>query len=577
MVSYHKKNDIGVVEFNDSDSEVNLLSKENFKQLESIIDSIISNKSGLCALFFTSKKQNVFIAGADIKELAAMRTEEEVSSFCKNGQRLFGKIADLRMPTFTMVDGACVGGGMELALSCDYIFATTNKRVKIGLPEVKLGISPGFGGPHRLREKIGSKRADSLMEKGDLVSAKEAKALGIIDKIISESEKHDHEKFIKFSTRFARSNDIEPRACVERLRAKSRSSNLSREEIEAREIKLVIAKIFQRPAQNALSSYLLVDEYKGHAPFNLSLKRCSVIGAGTMGRGIAYLISLKAGLPVDVTDASKDVLKKAKSYIEDKYKDAFSRGILSDNKARSGTEDIRFGGDVRKDTDIVIESITEDALKKKTLFSHIDRSLRRDCIIATNTSCISIEELSRSLKNTERFIGMHFFNPAYKMKLVEVIPTRFTSKEVLGLTIDFLRSLKRIPLVVKDSPGFLVNRMILPYLNEALLMLKDGFEADEIEGAMLDFGMPMGPLRLLEEIGHDVARKASGILKQGLGDKIKTQQPSGQKDIVGRLLYPMRRQAELCLKEEIVNSREVIDLALLLGMGFPRSRRIWEI
>ncbi|MDP8229932.1 MAG: 3-hydroxyacyl-CoA dehydrogenase NAD-binding domain-containing protein [Candidatus Gorgyraea atricola] len=555
MISYYKKDDMGVIEFNDPDSEVNLLSKENFKQLESIIDSVTSNKVELRALFFTSKKQNVFIAGADIKELAAMRTEKEVVSFCKNGQRLFSKIADLKMPTFTIVDGACVGGGMELALSCDHILATTNKRVKIGLPEVKLGISPGFGGPHRLKEKIGSKRADSLMDKGELIFAKEAKELGIIDKIIPESRKCDYEKLARLPVQ-PRRLDLNPTYAVG--------------QVEAVERQEVIDKIFQPPAQNALSSYLLVDKYKGPELLSPRLKRCSVIGAGTMGRDIAYLISLKTELPVDITDANKNVLKKARPYIKNICKDAISRGM------RPSIKNIRFGNGVCKDTDIVIESIIEDALKKKILFSQIEKSLRKDCIIATNTSCISIEELSRSLRNAERFIGMHFFNPAYKMKLVEVIPTRFTSKEVLSSTIGFLRSFKKIPLVVKDSPGFLVNRMILPYLNEALFMLKNGFNAEDIENAMLDFGMPVGPLRLLEEIGHDVAYKASEILEQGLGDKIKTQQSSGRKDIANRLLCPIRRQAELCLKEGIVGSREDIDLALLLGVGFPRSRRIWE-
>ena len=569
MVSYHKKNDLGIIEFNDFDSEVNLLSKENFKQLESIIDSIATNKDELRALFFTSRKKNIFIAGADIKELAAMRTEKEVRSFCQNGQRLFRKIASLKMPTFTIVDGACVGGGMELALSCDHILATTNKRVKIGLPEVKLGISPGFGGPHRLREKIGSKRANSLMDKGELVSAKEAKELGIIDKIIPESKKYDYKNLAKSPVRPRRS-DLNPTY-----------------EVEAREIKLVIDKIFQKPAQNALSSYLLVDKYKGRELLNPSLKRCSVIGAGTMGRGIAYLISLKTGLPVDITDTGKDILKKASSHVKSVYRNAVTKGILCNSEARSCLKKINFGDPLSRDTDIVIESITEDALKKKILFGQIEKSLRKDCIIATNTSCIPIEELSKSLRNAERLIGMHFFNPAYKMKLVEVIPTRFTSKEVLDSTIGFLRSLKRIPLVVKDSSGFLVNRMILPYLNEALFMLKKGFKAEEIENAMLDFGMPMGPLRLLEEIGHDVAHKASKILEDSFGSRmnvrgrtsnIKCSRPNlEQRDLEQRLLQPIRREAELCLKEGIVDSREVIDLALLSGIGFPRSRRIWEI
>ncbi|MBU1148251.1 MAG: enoyl-CoA hydratase/isomerase family protein [Candidatus Omnitrophica bacterium] len=569
MISYYKKNDIGVIEFNDPDSEMNLLSKENFKQLGAIIDSIATNKVELRALFFISKKQNIFIAGADIKELAAMRTEKEVRSFCQNGQRLFRKIASLKMPTFTIVDGACVGGGMELALSCDHVLATTNKRVKIGLPEVKLGISPGFGGPHRLREKIGSKKANSLMDKGELVSAKEAKELGIIDKIIPESRKDDYEGLSKLPGQL-------------RKLPFGQLTKLTRSEVEEREIKLVIDKIFKKPAQNALSSYLLVDKYKGRVLLNPPLKRCSVIGAGTMGRGIAYLISLRTGSLVDITDTGKDILKKASSHVKSVYRNAVTKGILCNSEARSCFKKINFGDPLSRDTDIVIESITEDVLKKKILFGQIEKSLRKDCIIATNTSCIPIEEISKSLRNAERLIGMHFFNPAYKMKLVEVIPTRFTSKEVLDSTIGFLRSLKRIPLVVKDSPGFLVNRMVLPYLNKALFMLKKGFKAEEIENAMLDFGMPMGPLRLLEEIGHDVAYKASKILEDSFGSRMNVRGRTSnikcsRPNLEQRLLQPIRREAELCLKEGIVDSREVIDLALLLGIGFPRSRRIWEI
>ena len=592
MVNYSKREDIGVIEFNDTDSRVNLLSHANLDALTHIIDQITEQKNPVKSLFFVSKKENIFIAGADIKELAEIRTREQALELCKRGQDLFNKIEGLDFPTFAVVNGACVGGGLELALSCRYILSTNNKKVRFGLPEVKLGIIPGFGGIHRLIRRVGLRGANSLIFSGKLINAKEALDLNLTSQIIAESRQFCHREL----------------SSVRRPIYHKVSNWKMTEEIEKYEREILADKILQKQAKNSFSSYLLAGKYKNHNwtgnGFNkkCSINRCAIAGAGTMGRGIAYLISSEMGMPVVLREIDNAVLKKARIYIKRVYNDAFKRGLLYAAEARDRFGCITFGNGRLKETDMVIEAVTEDVAVKKDLFAKIEPESREDCIIVSNTSCISINELARSLKRPENFLGVHFFNPAYKMKLVEVVPSGLTNKSVLQRTMLFLQRLGRIPIIVKDSPGFLVNRMLLPYLNEALSMLQEGHSTEDIDTAMLWFGMPVGPLQLLNDIGIGVAYKASKILEDGFGPRLRMSKmltcqdkPLNTKktaynlrkppflksrlyqEIINRLLFPMQREAKLCLEEKVVEAREIIDLALLLGIGFPSSKRIWEI
>ncbi len=572
MVTYRENNNIGIVEFNDPDSKVNVLSRSNLDTLRAIIDKI-TGEEAIKALFFVSGKQGIFLAGADIKELAMIRTKEDALELCKKGQELFNKIEILPMLTFVIADGACVGGGMELALACDYIIATRNKKVRFGLPEIKLGIVPGFGGPHRLERKIGATVAGHLIDTGRVIDAKEAMSSGLVDRIISKSKRFSYQTIL--------------RAC----NSKRNLKNMPDRDKEERRV--LAEKILQDDARNALSSYLLVSRYKEKSYFDATqrIKRPVVVGAGTMGRDIAYLINSKTGLPVSLKDKDRAVLKAAKAYVRGVYKEAVERGIFSRGDAALRFKSMSFGRTSLNKADILIESITEDVLIKKELFADIEKRLHRDAVLASNTSCICLEELSKSLKEADRFLGVHFFNPAYKMRLVEVIPTRFTSKGVMERVVDFLRRLDRIVIVVKDSPGFLVNRMLLAYLNEAVFMLQDGFAPEDIDSVMLEFGMPVGPMRLIEDIGPSVAYKAGKILEDNFGSRLRAPDalkdgfvsigPSCKKassnDMVGRLLRPMKREAGLCLKEGVADNREIIDIALMLGAGFPRKKRIWKI
>ncbi len=594
MVNYSKREDIGVIEFNDADSRVNLLSHANLDALTHIIDRITEQKNPVKSLFFVSKKDNIFIAGADIKELTEIHTREQALELCKKGQGLFNKIEGLGLPTFAVVNGACIGGGLELALSCRYILSTDNKKVRFGLPEAKLGIIPGFGGIHRLIHRIGLHSANSLIFSGKLINAREALGLKLTSRIIPESQQFSYKKLISTP----RSNSYKA------LNGKIR------EEAERHERGILADKIIQKQAKNSLSAYLLRGKYKNynwidnHFNRECSIKRCAIAGAGTMGRGIAYLISSEMDMSVALRDLDNIVLKKALTHIKRIYNDAVKRGLLHAAEAKDKLGYIMFGNGRLDEIDIVIEAVTEDIAAKKDFFAKIESELRKDCIITSNTSCISINELAISLKRPENFLGIHFFNPAYKMKLVEVIPSEFTDKSTLQRTMVFLQRLRRIPIIVKDSPGFLVNRMLLPYLNEALSMLQEGYLAEDIDAAMLWFGMPVGPLQLLKDIGIGVAYRASRILEDGFGPRLRiskmlaglfdqdkalntkksaynlSKPPFLKKklyqEIISKLLFPMRREARLCLEEKIVDDREIIDLALLLGIGFPGSKRIWE-
>jgi len=597
MVTYRRDGSIGIIEFNDPHPKVNLLSNQNLEKLKYIIDSIIEGARHVNALFFISKKQGIFIAGADIEELARICTKKEAREFSKKGQDLFNKIESLKVPTFAVIDGACVGGGLELALSCDYIMATENKKVKFALPEVRLGITPGWGGVHRLAERIGQKHTQIFINTGDFIDAEEAKRLNLVDKIIPEEGQFMYQKLINLYKENRSPRNRFTLHGVEKRYGFDKSERV-----------IFSEKILKPPARSALTSYLLVSKYRkfqwldGRLEKSASMKRAIVIGAGTMGRGIAYLMSSERDLQVNISDINKSTLKNAESYIKDIYRDAVKREIFSQDEAGARFKNISFNSKRLKEPDIVIESIIEDTSAKKQLFAKIERGLHKNSILATNTSCLSIEELSKSLTKADRFLGVHFFNPAYKMKLVEVIPARYTSREVLERVILFLQKMRRIPIIVKDSPGFLVNRMLLAYLNEAIFMLEEGFKIDEIEASMLEFGMPMGPIRLSKEIGLDVLYRAAKTLEDNFGERMKVPEtlkrcakntleirrdsygpPKKNKErdisrahIVERLLSPMRREARSCLKEGIVNNREIIDLALLLGIGFPRLKRIWK-
>ena len=675
MLDYYKKDNIGIIEFNDHDSRVNLLSSENIDEMRSIIESLAKDTSTR-ALFFISSKKDIFLAGADIKELVSLETKEEAELFCKKGQELLDKIEQLKMPTVAVLDGSCIGGGLELALSCKTILATGNKKTKIGLPETRLGISPGFGGTRRLARKIGLRRANDLINSGRLVSPREAVKLKIVDKLIPESEKVDYRRLSSYNTSCHphRGGGAPPRWGWQEV-----AGTLSPEyagELDRMEREIFTKKVLQEDARNGLGSFLLVSKYKKRAWLDsvagkaLPVKNCGIIGAGIMGKGIAYLVSSRLDIPVTVTDANGLVLKKAKGAIKKIYADAVKRDIFSNEEAASrfrrisyasgqsdgslygiskipyncrgfgGLQAIpqgvtgsscdrrssydrnrgvvrqahhpsnhpersrrkapldKFRGEKRRgNLSIVIESVAEEDSIKKELFSGLEKTLDRECIITTNTSCLSIEELAGSLRHADRFIGMHFFNPAYKMKLVEVVPGSFTSKSTLKAVVCFLQDMGRIPVIVKDSPGFLVNRILLPYLNEAVFMLEEGIAAGKIDSAMLDFGMPVGPLQLLKDIGLDVACKAGKILEEKFGNRVKVPQTlakedlrtrllnaqlyQGQvlvrsEDVRNRLLQTMRREARMCLEEKIVDSPEVIDLALFLGIGFPGCKRIWK-
>ncbi|MFH1782897.1 MAG: 3-hydroxyacyl-CoA dehydrogenase NAD-binding domain-containing protein [Candidatus Omnitrophota bacterium] len=630
--------DILILEFNTPGSKANILTIRLMKELDSIIDSIPS-KPDLKALIIKSKKKDIFIAGADIQELRELDSFEKAKEMAQMGNDIFNKIEELDIVTLSLIDGACIGGGLEISLACDHRIASRNSRVKIGLPEIKLGIVPGWGGVVRLLRLIGLENATNMLVSGEVISAKRAFSYGIIDRLVENT--HDLETDIDFI------KDILKRKKGKRVsvpffvfrKARSKAEKLSKRFGEAPLKALaLIERIYKKDILEAFkeetdefASLVIKEEAKNlmrnffliRAPESIDqgikftpVKKCGIIGSGAMGRGIAYSI-ISNDLPVILNDRSYDILNSSIRSIRSLFDFFIEKGYYAKKEVGSKIKLIKssISLDDYKDIDIVIEAIPEDLDAKRHLFKELEENIPKDAIIATNTSSFPILRLSEFTNDPKRVVGLHFFNPVHRMKLVEVIRSEKTSDETLVKAIDFVRRLGKIPIVVKDVPGFLVNRILFRYLKEALAIFEKWGSIQTIDCAVKDFGFPMGPFELMDGIGIDITYDVGKVLEASYGgrmnlpsilEKLKNDGILGKKsgmgfylhrgralkenpslsilakkvkksslpanDIMNKIISSMADEAERCLEESVVNEEETIDKALILGMGFPGFR-----
>ncbi len=652
-ISFEVKDDHAYVGFGyNCDKKMTVLDEETLLELDKIVDHLKDQGKSLKGAIFFSHKDGCFLAGADINLINSMKTESDAAAGAEKGQTLFNKIDDLKIPTIACINGVCLGGGMELSLSCDYMIASDSKATQMGLPEVKLGLIPGFGGTYRMPKKIGLVASLDLILTGKTVDARKAKKIGLIaesypkENLVKMAPSHLNGRQKKTSFKesleeFAQENFLTKKIIFQKAREnvlketkgfyqaplkildvmeagmmKSRSGYLSSEAEAFGELCL------GEQSQNLQHLFFMMEGAKKYPRESSNsklpkLERGAVLGAGTMGGGIAWLMAQNDMAPM-MKDLGKDALELGLKQASKNFSGALKRKKMSredfERKMRSIHPLTDYHGFMR--ADLVIEAIVENMDIKKKVFSEMEKEVRQDCIVTSNTSSLSVEQMSGAFEHPERFAGLHFFNPVHRMPLVEIITHSKVSNETLEALYKWCLKVKKTPVIVKDGPGFLVNRILMPYMNEAGFLLEEGVSMKDLDEACLNFGMPMGPCRLLDEVGIDVGAKVGKIIEDGLGARLKASSMShkmvekgflGKKtnkgfylydesgkemgpndeamkllpnkskkmseiDIQMRVFLPMINEAASCLGDGIVDLASQVDLSLIFGIGFPPFR-----
>lgn len=642
-----------IIEFDQPESKANVLSAASLSELQEVILELSKRQDvkGACIL---SNKPDIFIAGADIKEIENIKSVSEAEAKANAGQKILNTLEGLPFPTVALINGACLGGGLELALACDYRLSTFNDKVKLGLPEVKLGIIPGFGGTKRLPRLVGLRKGLGLILSGDAVSAIEALKIGLVDGLCSQSrlliagkellnekarKRERHKPKLKglanifldrtfigrailksqskrFILKATKGHYPAPLAALDAVVKNYTSSLRAALEREAKVFgKLAISEI----SKNLIFVFYLLEKYKKlkwvEAP-PAQIHKCAVLGAGIMGGGIAQLFSYY-GLPVRMKDLNYQALGKGLKQAREVYDYALKKKKIRPNQEILGMGLISPALDYSgfSNADLIIEAVVEEIEIKKKVFSELNSIANPMAILASNTSCLSISAMSQAVENKARVAGMHFFNPVHRMPLVEIIRASGTSDETIATIVEFSKRIGKTPIVVKDSCGFLINRILLSYLNEAGFMLDEGIDFVRIDRLSLKFGLPMGPFALIDEIGLDVGYKVALLLEEYFGLRMKTaeilkkvyiQKWFGKKtergfylhkgkdklpnkevynfvskgigphlsdeEILNRMLYRMINEAAWCLQEGVCLESSDVDIGMIMGTGFPAFR-----
>lgn len=610
------------------DTATNTINVEVLEQLSQLLDEI-KNHAKLRAVIIASGKTNGFIYGADIKLFTQVEDRDAIINLLNQGQSVFNQLAALQIPTIAMINGMCIGGGLELALACRYRVAVDSSQ--LGLPEVKLGIFPGWGGTVRLPRLIGGMQAMDLILNGRLVSAKQALKLGMIDAAVPERQlKRAAEMYatgqfaIHQPTLFQKLTNSKPLRQLlggvirRKLRQKVQQTYYPHvyaaldkwvkygveDQGFAEEVSVNADLISNYSTfKNLVRVFFLQERLKGLGKgIEFKAQHVHVIGAGVMGRAIAAWCALR-GIHVTVQDREPNLLgpaiKEAAQLFKKKLKDPL---LIQAAMDRLQPDPAGHGA---ANADVIIEAIYENLQAKQDLFKHLEQVAKPTAILATNTSSIPLDEINQVLKHPERLVGIHYFNPVSQMQLVEIVHGQKTKKEIVQQAIAFVRQIDRLPLPVKSSPGFLVNRVLMPYIIEALQLLHEKVPAALIDNAALNFGMPMGPIELADTVGLDVLLSVGKHLahyfhgeiphelvklveaghlgrKTGRGFYVyKNDKPVKEKignetlawrDIANRLILRMVNEAAACLREQVVEDADLLDAGMIFGTGFAPFR-----
>ncbi len=627
---YHTDNDNVIwLTIDTQGKNTNVLSRDVLEELHQVLVEI----TGLtpAGLIIRSDKKNGFIAGADISAFATIDSKETALQLVKQGQSVFTSIEQLPFPTLCLIHGFCLGGGLELALACDYRIGADVPETRIGLPEVLLGIHPGFGGTVRLIRLIGAPAALKIMLSGKALDAGKAARLGIITHAVPprllttaakqtlSAHRAPHSPgllsrcadvpFIRpliadFVTRKLRSKVKEkhypaPYALVKLWKDHGGSVDKMME-AEARSI----AALLVSPTAKNLTRVFFLQEQLKSLPADRSFQphHVHVVGGGVMGGDIAAWCALQ-GYRVSIQDYNHDILARVVKRAASLYKRKLKKPHLVRAALDRLTPD-RDGLQVGR-ADVIIEAIFENVDAKKSLYKQLEPQLKPDALLATNTSSIPLETLAVDLNQPDRLIGLHFFNPVAKMMLVEVVQSELTSQESLDKAIQFTKQIKKLPLPVKSSPGFLVNRILMPYLHEAALMESEGIPPEQIDRAAVDFGMPVGPIELIDMVGLDIClhvadfmtsapelqmpprlrqlveqghtgkKSGQGFYRYKDGKAVKTAKGKDTQpltELTERLILRLLNESVACLRQSIVGSGDLLDAGMVFGTGFAPFR-----
>jgi 3-hydroxyacyl-CoA dehydrogenase/enoyl-CoA hydratase/3-hydroxybutyryl-CoA epimerase len=638
--------------FDRPDSGVNIFDAATMSELNEHVDAIERDNS-LRGLIITSAKKSIFIAGADLKTLLKQAQTGEMRRFIGQGQQVFNRLADLEIPTVAAIHGASAGGGYEVALACDYRVASEDPATRIGLPETTLGLIPAWGGCTRLPRLIGAAKAAEVILKGKLYSAQEVLKRGMVDEVVS------HDQLLDRAREKLRGGKRKPQGQAPASPASqgsrpskqganpaperayeiiNKTLSISPEESLHMELDAIVELGKTESSQNLIRNFFLAEKYKKGTSRTPSEKivHAAVIGAGVMGSGIAQWLSSR-GVSVILRDVAREQIDRGLANIEKIYGDAVKRGLMTEERAKQGRA--RICGSTApmelRDVQFVIEATSERMEIKKEVFRELAMEAGPKTIIATNTSALPVSILADVTVSPERVIGVHFFNPVSRMKLVEVVIAKRTSENTRDSTLAFARQIGKAPVIVRDSPGFLVNRVLFPYLLDAAELFENGVDAQWIDRVLVEWGMPMGPLRLIDEIGVDITvdigntlekayaqrdhvptiliwlrdqrmlgrKTGAGFYKYdgksqtpnesllqwrrapvvagggdpGRGEGSTKSQPASSPsatadDIALRLVLLMVNEAARCVEEKVVESPEDADYGMILGTGFAPFR-----
>jgi 3-hydroxyacyl-CoA dehydrogenase / enoyl-CoA hydratase / 3-hydroxybutyryl-CoA epimerase len=618
-----------VLHFDRADSGVNTLAQEVLGELEQIVERVAIEKPR--GMVIVSAKPAGFVAGADIKEFVEFDQRGSVLEAIQYGQAVFQKLAELAVPTVAAIDGHCMGGGTELALACRYRVASSAEGTRIGLPEVKLGIYPGWGGSVRLPLLVGAPAAMDLMLTGRTLSASAARAIGLVDKVAEpallldtaiELAKRGTTRPLKqrataWATNLWPVRQALAPMLVKQVARKARKDHYpapyalidtwrraggtipARLRAEAKSV----AKLASTPtARNLIRVFFLMDRLKNLGGKEHGIKNVHVVGAGVMGGDIAAWCALR-GFEVTLQDREMKYITPAM----ERAATLFDKKLKKPDKAAAAKA--RLKADVEGKgvaaADLVIEAIFENLEAKKALYAGAEPQLKDGALLTSNTSSIPLKDLATDLARPAQFAGLHYFNPVAMMPLVEIVRHEGMDAETERRLAAFCRAIDKLPVPVAGSPGFLVNRILMPYLLEAMTAYSEGIPGPAIDKAAVSFGMPMGPIELADTVGLDVAASVGKILADFLGLPIpkglegmleagkrgrkdgegfyvweegkakKPELPEGYtppEDLQDRLVLALLNEAVACLHEGVVADADLLDAGVIFGTGFAPFR-----